>query len=44
MSEITLLQKMLVEHVGKGDPVDVANFAMMIHQRGETCLRGLKKS
>lgn len=24
----------LRKHVGKGDPVDVANYAMMIHQRG----------
>ncbi len=29
------LSQMLVEHVRKGDPVDVANFAMMIHERGE---------
>jgi hypothetical protein len=29
------LSQMLVEHIRKGDPVDVANFAMMIHQRGE---------
>ncbi|KQS76839.1 hypothetical protein ASG25_15580 [Rhizobium sp. Leaf384] len=28
------LSAMLFEHVAKGDPVDVANFAMMIHQRG----------
>lgn len=28
------LSRMLIEHVGKGDPIDVANFAMMIHQRG----------
>lgn len=28
------LSRMLVEHVRKGDPVDVANFAMMLHQRG----------
>lgn len=26
---------MLREHVDKGDPVDVANFCMMLHQRGE---------
>jgi hypothetical protein len=26
----------LAHHVQKGDPVDVANFAMMLHQRGET--------
>lgn len=29
------LSELLREHVDKGDPVDVANFAMMIHQRGE---------
>jgi len=29
------LSKLLSDHVGKGDPVDVGNFAMMIHQRGE---------
>lgn len=28
------LAHMLVEHVSKGDPVDVANFAMMLHMRG----------
>ena len=25
---------MLVEHVEKGDPVDIANFAMMLYHRG----------
>ncbi|MBY3151308.1 hypothetical protein HFO56_02765 [Rhizobium laguerreae] len=29
------LSSLLVEHVEKGDPIDVANFSMMIHQRGE---------
>ena len=29
------LSRMLRDHVVKGDPVDVANFAMMLHQRGE---------
>jgi hypothetical protein len=29
------LSGMLRKHVDKGDPVDVANFAMMLHQRGE---------
>lgn len=29
------LQKMLVEHIEKGDPVDVGNFAMMLFNRGE---------
>lgn len=32
------LSSMLREHVEKGDPVDVANFAMMLHQRGERIL------
>ncbi|WP_126284823.1 hypothetical protein [Burkholderia stagnalis] len=31
---IATLARYLVEHVGKGDPIDVANFAMMLHQRG----------
>jgi len=30
------LQKMLVEHIAKGDPVDVANFAMMLYCRGDS--------
>lgn len=29
------LSALLRMHVDKGDPVDVANFAMMLHQRGE---------
>lgn len=29
---------MLREHVEKGDPVDVANFCMMLHHRGETIM------
>jgi len=29
------LQKLLVEHLAKGDPVDVANFAMMLWSREE---------
>jgi len=28
------LTAMLIRHIGKGDPVDVANFAMMLHQTG----------
>ena len=28
------LQRALQEHVVKGDPVDVANYAMMLHARG----------
>jgi hypothetical protein len=29
------LQTMLVDHITKGDPVDVGNFAMMLFCRGE---------
>jgi len=29
------LSQLLREHIEKGDPVDVANLAMMLHQRGE---------
>lgn len=32
------LSEMLRKHVEKGDPVDVANFCMMLHQRGERIL------
>lgn len=32
------LSFLLREHVEKGDPVDVASFAMMLHQRGETIM------
>lgn len=32
------LSQLLHSHVDKGDPVDVANFAMMLHQRGERIL------
>lgn len=28
------LSQLLIKHVAKGDPLDVANFAMMLHQRG----------
>lgn len=31
---VSSLAQLLVDHVAKGDPVDVANFAMMLHQRG----------
>lgn len=31
----SLLSRLLRQHIEKGDPVDVGNFAMMIHQRGE---------
>lgn len=30
---IETLERMLAEHVAKGDPVDIANFAMMIWNR-----------
>lgn len=29
------LTELLVQHLIKGDPVDVANFCMMLHQRGD---------
>jgi len=32
------LSDMLREHVAKGDPLDVANLAMFLHQRGEGVL------
>lgn len=32
------LSQLLREHVEKGDPVDVANFCMMLHNRGERIL------
>lgn len=28
------LSELLIRHIKKGDPIDVGNFAMMIHQRG----------
>lgn len=34
-----LLVKFLEEHVAKGDPVDVGNFAMMLWNRGERTTR-----
>ncbi len=30
-----VLQQMLVDHLGKGDPIDIGVFAMMIYARGE---------
>lgn len=33
--DTVILSRMLREHVAKGDPVDVANFAMMLSERGE---------
>ena len=32
------LSRLLINHVGKGDPVDVGNLAMMIHQRSSSIL------
>nr|WP_278374559.1 HNH endonuclease [Brucella anthropi] len=29
------LSYLLIQHIWKGDPVDIANLAMMLHQRGE---------
>lgn len=31
---IDALREMLMGHIAKGDPVDVANFCMFLHQRG----------
>jgi len=31
--EIGELAEMLIDHIPKGDPVDIANFCMMLHQR-----------
>ena len=31
-----LLNQLLQEHLSKGDPVDIANFAMMLHQNGQS--------
>lgn len=35
-TSVEFLADALVEHVEKGDPVDVANFAMMLRERGVT--------
>ncbi|QQD72979.1 hypothetical protein [Acidithiobacillus ferrivorans] len=48
------LAQLLMEHINKGDPVDIANFCMMLHQNGasqyvieqawaEKCTSGLAK-
>jgi hypothetical protein len=34
------LSRLLCEHIRKGDPVDVANFAMMLHQNGQSITPG----
>lgn len=34
--DAVFLSKLLREHVEKGDPLDVGNLAMMLHQRGES--------
>lgn len=36
------LQQYLADHVAKGDPIDVGNFAMMIWNRGESTTQGLR--
>ncbi len=41
--KITYLSSLLHEHVAKGDPVDVANFCMMLHQRGSGIVQPLDK-
>lgn len=33
------LSELLIRHIEKGDPIDVGNFAMMIHQRGGSLRR-----
>lgn len=33
LCDVPSLARMLVDCVGKGDPVDIGNFAMMLHQR-----------
>jgi hypothetical protein len=38
-----VLSAALREHVERGDPVDVANFAMMLHQRGESIAQPSKE-
>jgi len=30
------LAQLLIDHINKGDPIDIANFCMMIHERGGT--------
>jgi hypothetical protein len=30
-----MLQKQFMEHVKKGDPIDVANYCMFFYHRGE---------
>lgn len=33
------LSKLLHQHIAKGDPLDVANIAMMLHQNGQALLQ-----
>src|SRR5690625_4053990 len=33
------LSQLLHEHVDKGDPLDVANFCMMLHENGQTIMQ-----
>ena len=37
-----LLSKMLFQHISKGDPIDVANFCMMLHQTKERIVAQLE--
>ena len=37
------LSRLLREHVEKGDPLDVGNLAMMLHQRGERIAAALAR-
>lgn len=39
---ISHLSELLRKHVEKGDPIDVANFCMMLHQRGGSILPASK--
>lgn len=44
--DVRVLADMLIEHIEKGDPVDIANFAMMLHNRrggGKALARAYKQ-
>jgi hypothetical protein len=41
--KVEYLSQLLHEHVAKGDPVDVSNLAMMLHQRGSGVIPQLTK-
>jgi hypothetical protein len=40
----THLQTLLLDHLSKGDPVDIGNFAMMLFNRGDRCIGPLSFS